>query len=187
MLSDLKKNPVRNRSLERQIQYALCTQSCEQLAPITADWARVAHTFSLQCWLQKYLANSIPLMYVELWKKTKNLYGKAYLQKDDPLMILNPSGIKYEWILRKRQGVLFCLIIYLAQSPDLNAPEGNCNTLKQRVGDRGSQNEEDLKRVLQKEWRKLPQKEIQTCIDEMPYRCIPVAENEGKIVKTELW
>ena len=98
----------------------------------------------------------------------------------------DPSyGIRSEGLAFQRAGIVN--LVHPPQSPDLNPQEACWNILKQRVRQRIWVTRDDLKAVIQEEWRAITMEEVRARIAEMPDRCKRVARNGGKAVKSALW
>ena len=78
-------------------------------------------------------------------------------------------------------------LIHPAQSPDLNPIEACWNIIKPRIRKRTWNTMAELREIIQDEWSKVTQKEIQARIKEMPQRCQRLVRSGGKPIKSALW
>jgi hypothetical protein len=79
------------------------------------------------------------------------------------------------------------VIVHPAQSPDLSPIKACWNILKQRVRKRSWNSLDELKEIVQCEWRRITMEEVRERIAEMPERCRLLVETGGKAIRSELW
>jgi transposase len=79
------------------------------------------------------------------------------------------------------------ILTHPAQSPDLNPMEACWNILKQRVRKGEWKDLEELKEVIQKEWRAITIEQVRERIAEMPERCKSLVKTGGKAIRSKLW
>jgi hypothetical protein len=89
------------------------------------------------------------------------------------------------------------VLLYPAQSPDLNPIEGLWLILKQRakrrlwypeLGQRGwDGSQRHLKEVLKEVWASISMEEVRDRIVEMPHRCYELTETGGEKMRSETW
>ena len=136
---------------------------------------------------QYYYTKNILPIYIEGVQYWRKRIGKIILQEDNDPFHRTRFKWNFAWRHKRKTEILKHLLIHPANSSDLNSIEGLWNILKQRIRHYKWDGEEELKALLQAEWHRISQLEIQRRIDEMPERCRRVYENGGALVKSELW
>jgi hypothetical protein len=135
---------------------------------------------------EKYYVDKILPVYIEAIQtfQWQDPMSRWILQEDgDPSHGIRSEGLAFH--TKQRAGIVN--LVHPAQSPDLNPQEACWNILKQRVRQRIWVTRDDLKAVIQEEWRAIRMEEVRARIAEMPDRCKRVARNGGKAVKSALW
>ena len=61
------------------------------------------------------------------------------------------------------------------------------NILKQRVRKRYWKDIDELKAIIQEEWRMITIEEVRARIQEMPDRCARLVNNNGDAIRSRLW
>ena len=61
------------------------------------------------------------------------------------------------------------------------------NILKQRVRRRGYNTLEELKQVIQEEWRAIIMEEVRARIADMPRRCELLVKTGGQAIRSDKW
>lgn len=131
-----------------------------------------------------YTARLLPI-YLQSYNEARMIGCKAILQEDN-----DPShGTRSKDNLAKRFKEDNCIdiLIYPAQSPDLNPIEAVWNILKIRLRKERWNGRSDYKRLILKAWEDITQEEIQRRIAEMPDRCKSLLETGGKAIKSARW
>lgn len=135
---------------------------------------------------QRYYADKILPKYLDQINNQKRRGRIAILQEDDDPSHGTQSKTNIVLDFEKEHG-MECLT-HPAQSPDIKPIEGVWNISKQRFKRRylyGSI--EDLKKIIQEEWKCIDQSEVQARIQEMPWRCRRLTKNGGNRIRTSLW
>ena len=134
---------------------------------------------------QKYYVEKLLPLYCNAIIEGRNWKpGPWLLQEDnDPSHGTRKRGLAE---LYKEENDIFC-IVHPPQSPDLNPIEACWNILKQRVRKRVWRSMEELKAILQEEWRRITMDEVRARISEMPDRCNSLVKTGGKSIKSHLW
>lgn len=110
-----------------------------------------------------------------------------YIVEDSDPSHGNKNANSLPSIYRREHGMP--LLGHPPNSCDLNAIEGVFNILKERVKERlyGCSTIQHVEDLLQEEWSRITQDEIQARIMEMPWRCGEVAKDGTKRIKSVLW
>jgi RNA:NAD 2'-phosphotransferase (TPT1/KptA family) len=61
------------------------------------------------------------------------------------------------------------------------------NILKPRVRKRGWKDLDELKKIIQEEWKRITIEEVRASIAEMPERCKLLVKTGGQAIRSELW
>ncbi|KAF2245253.1 hypothetical protein BU26DRAFT_433851, partial [Trematosphaeria pertusa] len=110
-----------------------------------------------------------------------------YIVEDSDPSHGNKNSASLPAIYRQEHGLP--LLDHPPNSCDLSVIEGVFNILKERAKERLSECNtiQEVKDLLQDEWSKITQDEIQRRIIELPWRCGQVARDGEKRVKSRLW
>uniref|UniRef100_A0A0K8UJC9 Transposable element Tc1 transposase n=1 Tax=Bactrocera latifrons TaxID=174628 RepID=A0A0K8UJC9_BACLA len=111
---------------------------------------------------------------IRLIEKIRDQY--LYVNMNDPK---HTSKVAKEWFRENRIEVM----VWPAQSPDLNPIENLWTDLKKAVWDEKPTNNKDLWEVVQKAWYNIPLERCRRLVDSMKDRCVAVIKNNGNATK----
>ena len=158
------------------------------------DWeAKLPHSIEVKpkgnAMTQLYYTKRLLPYYLEQIQEANRQGRRAILQEDnDPShgtrsnkrKALNPAQ-------RFKNDNEIETLSHPARSPDLNPIEACWGILFTRVRKHTWNSIEEMKRIIEEEWKAIDQSEIQTRIQEMPERCARVVANGGKAIRQNGW
>ena len=139
---------------------------------------------------QEYYTQRLLPYYLEEFNRSKVTHKRTIFQKDnDPFysIISNKSRKAPNVAKAFKDTNSIETMIHPIQSRDLNPQEALWGVLFIRVRKREWRTLKELKTIVEDEWEKIDQSEIQKRIAEMPRRCKLLIRNNGAFIKTPLW
>lgn len=136
---------------------------------------------------QIYYTEKILPKYISAYENLKNKRPGPWILQEDNNGSHGTRGDKENIARALKRQYNVDLLIHPAQLPDLNPIEACWNIIKPRIRKRTWRTLAELREVIQDEWRKVTQQEIQRRIMEMPGRCQKLIKSGGKPIKSDLW
>ena len=139
---------------------------------------------------QKYYVERLLPVYVRAIEAAREIDDKPWILQEDNDKSHGhalPKGLDKSLATTYKDEHQIKTLVHPAQSPDLNPIEACWNILKPRVRRRKWDTLDELKAIIQEEWKAITIKEVQERIREMPERCKKVIKAKGGPVKSKLW
>jgi hypothetical protein len=178
-------NPAPPRK-PRRSKYITDEQYNQEILAWEAEKGRTQHVKPKgNAMTQKYYCDKHLPIYIDV-------IAQKRLQEPEPWQLVedgDPShGTRGMSLAQQmREGNWIVNLPHPPNSPDLNPQEAVWNILKQRVRLHTWNSMEELKRILQAEYRETTQEQIRKRIDEMPGRCQRLVNTNGGPIKSQIW